>query len=133
VDAAGAGRRPPLWRGERTDLEEVLGNLLDNAGKWAASAVRIGLAMEGDAAQPPQVVLQIEDDGPGMAPHQLQAAGQRGCGLMIQLQGSGWGCTLPQMVQAYGGELSLGKSALLKGFRCAWCCPGCRPRAPAQA
>jgi signal transduction histidine kinase len=116
----------PLWRGERTDLEEVLGNLLDNAGKWAASAVRIGLAMEeGDAAQPPQVVLQIEDDGPGMAPHQLQAAGQRGLRFDDSVQGSGLGLHIAtQMVQAYGGELSLDKSALLKGLSVRVVLPG---------
>ena len=116
----------PLWRGERTDLEEALGNLLDNAGKWAASAVRIGLAVEeGDATQPPQVVLQIEDDGPGMAPHQLQAAGQRGLRFDDSVQGSGLGLHIAtQMVQAYGGELSLGKSALLKGFSVRVVLPG---------
>ena len=117
---------PPLWRGERTDLEEVLGNLLDNAGKWAASAVHIGLAMEeGDAAQPPHVVLQIEDDGPGMAPHQLQAAGQRGLRFDDSVQGSGLGLHIAtQMVQAYGGDLSLGKSALLKGLSVRVVLPG---------
>jgi signal transduction histidine kinase len=116
----------PLWRGECTDLEEVLGNLLDNAGKWAASAVRIGLAMEeGDAAQPPQVVLQIEDDGPGMARHQLRAAGQRGLRFDDSVQGSGLGLHIAtQMVQAYGGELSLGKSALLKGLSVRVVLPG---------
>ncbi|MFN7040333.1 MAG: winged helix-turn-helix domain-containing protein [Acidovorax temperans] len=116
----------PLWRGERTDLEEALGNLLDNAGKWAASAVRIGLAVEeGDATQPPQVVLQIEDDGPGMAPHQLQAAGQRGLRFDDSVQGSGLGLHIAtQMVQAYGGELSLGKSALLKGLSVRVVLPG---------
>lgn len=116
----------PLWRGERTDLEEALGNLLDNAGKWAASAVRIGLAVEeGDATQPPQVVLQIEDDGPGMAPHQLQAAGQRGLRFDDSVQGSGLGLHIAtQMVQAYGGELSLDKSALLKGLSVRMVLPG---------
>lgn len=116
----------PLWRGERTGLEEVLGNLLDNAGKWVASAVRIGLAVEeGDATQPPQVVLQIEDDGPGMAPHQLQAAGQRGLRFDDSVQGSGLGLHIAtQMVQAYGGELSLDKSALLKGLSVRVVLPG---------
>lgn len=108
----------PLWRGERTDLEEVLGNLLDNAGKWAASEVHIGLGVEGGGAtQSPRVVLHIEDDGPGMAPHQLQAAGQRGLRFDDAVQGSGLGLHIAtQMVQAYGGELSLGKSASLKGL-----------------
>ena len=130
VDAAGAGRRHPLWRGERTDLEEVLGNLLDNAGKWAASAVHIGLAMEeGDAAQPPQVVLQIEDDGPGMAPHQLQAAGQRGLQFDDSVQGSGAGAAhLPRRWCRPTAVCRWARAPCSKGFRCALCCRAVRAR-----
>jgi K+-sensing histidine kinase KdpD len=104
----------PLWRGERTDLEEVLGNLLDNAGKWAASAVRIGLAMEGDAAQPPQVVLQIEDDdGPGARPTSCRPQASAGCGLMIQCRARGWGCTIAtQMVRRLRRRVVAGQERL---------------------
>lgn len=108
----------PLWRGERTDLEEVLGNVLDNAGKWAASTVHLRLDVEeGSGTQSVQVVLCIEDDGPGMAPSQLQAAGQRGLRFDDAVQGSGLGLHIAtQIVQAYGGVLALGKSAALKGL-----------------
>ncbi|WP_092950124.1 sensor histidine kinase [Paracidovorax konjaci] len=105
-----------LWRGERADLEEVLGNLLDNAGKWAASQVRLTLSMAGDAEHA-SLRLDIEDDGPGMTPEQLQAAGQRGVRFDESVQGSGLGLAIAsQIAQAYGGHLHLRKSDDLRGL-----------------
>ncbi|GKT21724.1 sensor histidine kinase [Acidovorax sp. SUPP3334] len=111
---------PLRWRGERADLEEVLGNLLDNAGKWAASQVRLtlaaGPAVE-EGAEHPGLRIDIEDDGPGMTAEQLQAAGQRGLRFDETVQGSGLGLAIAsQIVQAYGGGLHLGKSDSLKGL-----------------
>ncbi|MEG0111443.1 MAG: sensor histidine kinase [Comamonas sp.] len=101
------------WRGERADLEELLGNLLDNAGKWAASQVR--LTVQGDAAQ--GLVLQVEDDGPGMTAEQMQAAGERGKRFDESVAGTGLGLSIAQhIVQGYGGQLQLRKSAALKGL-----------------
>lgn len=115
---------PLRWRGERADLEEVLGNLLDNAGKWAASQVRLSLGMQavghvaGQGAEAPALVLQVEDDGPGMTPAQLQAAGQRGLRFDETVQGSGLGLAITgQIAQAYGGRLVLGKSGGLRGLQ----------------
>ncbi|EJE51769.1 signal transduction histidine kinase [Acidovorax sp. CF316] len=113
---------PLRWRGERADLEEVLGNLLDNAGKWAASRVRLSLQVQalgapGQGAEGAALVLQVEDDGPGMTPEQLQAAGQRGLRFDESVQGSGLGLAIAgQIAQAYGGRLELGKSAGLRGL-----------------
>lgn len=127
VDAqAPAG--PLRWRGERADLEEVLGNLLDNAGKWAASEVRLSLSVQavghavghvaGQGAEGPALVLLVEDDGPGMTPAQLQAAGQRGLRFDETVQGSGLGLAIAgQIAQAYGGQLALGKSSGLRGLQ----------------
>lgn len=107
---------PLLWRGERADLEEVLGNLLDNAGKWAASRVRLALSVEGSAEQA-MLCLDIEDDGPGMTAEQLQAAGQRGVRFDESVQGSGLGLAIAsQIAQAYGGRLHLHKSTGLRGL-----------------
>ncbi|WP_245711262.1 sensor histidine kinase [Paracidovorax valerianellae] len=111
---------PLRWRGERADLEEVLGNLLDNAGKWAASHVRltlaVGMAVE-EGAEHASLRLDIEDDGPGMTAEQLQAAGQRGLRFDESVQGSGLGLAIAsQIVQAYRGGLHLGKSDGLKGL-----------------
>ncbi|RYF57175.1 MAG: HAMP domain-containing histidine kinase, partial [Comamonadaceae bacterium] len=107
---------PLLWRGERADLEEVLGNVLDNAGKWAASRVRLTLSVQG-AAEQASLLLDIEDDGPGMTADQLQAAGQRGVRFDESVQGSGLGLAIAsQIALAYGGRLELRRSDDLKGL-----------------
>ena len=101
------------WRGDATDLEEALGNLLDNAGKWAASTVAVGLAREGDA-----LLIHIDDDGPGMDAEQLKRAGQRGLRFDETVAGQGLGLAIArQIAQAYGGALTLGTSPTLKGLR----------------
>ncbi|WCM87390.1 sensor histidine kinase [Acidovorax sp. NCPPB 3576] len=106
-----------LWRGEQADLQEVLGNLLDNAGKWAASRVRLTLSRQ-EGADHPGLRLDIEDDGPGMTAAQLQAAGQRGVRFDESVQGSGLGLAIAsQIAQAYGGQLQLDKSEALRGLR----------------
>lgn len=107
------------WRGERADLEEVLGNLLDNAGKWAASRVRLTLSLSSESAHAgqPCLGLDVEDDGPGMTPEQLQAAGQRGVRFDESVQGSGLGLAIAsQIAQAYGGQLQLYKSSAFRGL-----------------
>ena len=104
------------WRGERADLEEVLGNLLDNAGKWAASRVRLTLSAE-PGADPPRLCVDVEDDGPGMTAQQLEAAGQRGVRFDESVQGSGLGLAIAsQIALAYGGDLRLGRSEDLRGL-----------------
>lgn len=107
-----------MWRGERADLEEVLGNLLDNAGKWAASRARLSLRVRGEGNGPAAAWgLDVEDDGPGMMPAQLQAAGQRGLRFDESVQGSGLGLAIAgQIAQAYGGRLELHKSGDLRGL-----------------
>lgn len=124
LDDAQPPAGPLRWRGERADLEEVLGNLLDNAGKWAASEVRLSLGVQavgrgaGQGAEGPALVLLVEDDGPGMTPAQLQAAGQRGLRFDETVQGSGLGLAIAgQIAQAYGGRLALGKSDGLRGLQ----------------
>lgn len=105
-----------LWRGERADLQEVLGNLLDNAGKWAASRVRLTLRTQDDG-DAPCLHMGFEDDGPGMTADQLQAAGQRGVRFDESVQGSGLGLAIAsQIAQAYGGRLHLRRSDDLRGL-----------------
>src|SRR3546814_6732195 len=57
-----AGDAGAAFRGERQDLEEMLGNLVDNACKWAHSRVRVSAAVQGARLR-----LTIEDDGKGLA------------------------------------------------------------------
>ena len=110
------------WRGDATDLEEALGNLLDNAGKWAASQVRVSLNEVVDNSNSPatgrSLHIHIEDDGPGMSAAQLASAGQRGLRVDESVSGTGLGLAIArQIALAYGGELRLAKSEALKGLR----------------
>ena len=97
---------------DREDLLEALGNLLDNACKWADSAVRVSAGA--DAAG---YWLCVEDDGPGIAPEQRDAAVARGNRLDEQVAGHGLGLAIVRdIAQACGGSLSLEDSATLGGL-----------------
>lgn len=99
----------PLWfAGEGQDLSELLGNLLDNACKWAAGKVRIAAARAND-----RLKVEIADDGPGIAAEQRAKALQRGGRLDERTPGSGLGLTIAlDLATLYGGSLTLGQSAL---------------------
>lgn len=99
----------PLWfAGEGQDLSELLGNLLDNACKWAAGKVRIAAARAND-----RLKVEIGDDGPGIAADQRAKALQRGGRLDERTPGSGLGLTIAlDLATLYGGSLTLGQSPL---------------------
>ncbi|MBQ9579110.1 MAG: sensor histidine kinase, partial [Ottowia sp.] len=126
------------WRGERTDLEEALGNLLDNAGKWAASRVLVSACFtppepvrRGQRQRGGQLAISIEDDGPGMSTEQLAAAGQRGLRFDEHVHGSGLGLAIAgQIAAAWSAELHLDKSSLLKGLRATLTLPNVWQSAP---
>jgi signal transduction histidine kinase len=91
------------------DLSELLGNLLDNARKWAGSVV----VLRGDVAADGTHGLTIEDDGKGVNEQQLAELGQRGRRLDPSAQGSGLGLAICMDLAAhYGAELQLGRSEL---------------------
>lgn len=95
-------------RGQREDLEEMLGNVLDNACKWAKSNVRIQSVQEDGA-----VVLTIDDDGPGLAPNLRDAVLQRGVRVDEAAPGSGLGLAIVRdLAELYGGTISLEDSPL---------------------
>jgi signal transduction histidine kinase len=100
-----------LWfSGESQDLDEMVGNLLDNAGKWARSRVEIAVTLEADAKGPGRGLLlfTIDDDGPGLAAEQREAATQRGGRLDETKPGSGLGLSIvTDLAAAYGGSLRL--------------------------
>ncbi|MBI5314098.1 MAG: sensor histidine kinase [Methylocystis sp.] len=104
------GADPRLrFLGERQDLEEMIGNLLDNAGKWAKSQVTIDVCVEG--ASRPTLRVTIDDDGPGLATHLRAAATQRGRRLDETRPGSGLGLSIVvDLAAAYGGSLQLDDS-----------------------
>jgi signal transduction histidine kinase len=96
-------------RSERQDLEEILGNLLDNACKWAEHQVQVGAAADGTKA----VRLHVDDDGPGL-PAELRArALERGRRLDERRDGSGLGLTIvAELAELYGGRVDLADSPL---------------------
>ncbi|MCI1710065.1 MAG: sensor histidine kinase [Chiayiivirga sp.] len=97
-----------VFPGTREDLEEVLGNLLDNACKWAATRVEARLVSE-----PGATIVRIEDDGPGLLPEQAERALQRGVRLDEREPGSGLGLAIvDDIVRSHGGTLRLGRADL---------------------
>ena len=96
---------------DREDLLEVLGNLADNACKWAASRVRI--AIEGRDG----LRIVVADDGPGCAPGLLDALGARGLRADETRPGHGIGLAIVRdIADAAGGSLRLRRSAALGGL-----------------
>lgn len=97
--------------GEKQDLEEMIGNLLDNAGKWAKSRVDISIGVEGAGHPRSALVILIDDDGPGLAPHLRAQATERGRRLDETKPGSGLGLSIVvDLAAAYGGTLELDDS-----------------------
>jgi signal transduction histidine kinase len=104
---------PPEIRfaGERQDLEEILGNLCDNACKWAKSRVNVTATAITVRKGPGRLAIWIEDDGPGLTPEQRAQIGKRGVRLDETKPGSGLGLSIvTDLVQSYRGTLSLGQS-----------------------
>ena len=95
-------------RGQREDLDEMLGNLLDNACKWARSRVAISSSIDHD-----QVLIFVDDDGPGLDPSMRAQVLQRGVRADQQVQGSGLGLAIvSDLVELYGGAVMLETSPL---------------------
>ena len=100
------------FAGEEHDLHEMLGNLLDNACKWARHTVRVSACRPSDAVTPPLRVC-IEDDGPGIDEGLRQQVLTRGVRADESVPGSGLGLAIvADLVALYGGSLQLGRSAL---------------------
>ncbi|HFK2922631.1 ATP-binding protein [Stenotrophomonas beteli] len=91
------------FAGASTDLEEMLGNLLDNAGKWARSEVRLRAL-----AQQDRLHIEVRDDGPGLDKAKLESVLQRGVRLDERVEGSGLGLAIAAEIAAsHGGSLRL--------------------------
>ena len=107
------------FRGERPDLEEMIGNLVDNACKWASSRVAIEVVRERpDPAGAGQVLrIVVDDDGRGLSPSEREQVAQRGSRLDESKPGSGLGLSIVvELASLYGGELKL-SAAPLGGLR----------------
>ncbi|MFA4939080.1 sensor histidine kinase [Brevundimonas sp.] len=93
--------------GERQDLQEILGNLIENAAKFSKRRVRISAGGNGLG----QMVLVVEDDGQGLPADQRDTVMQRGARLDESAPGSGLGLSIvDDLTRAYGGRLTLADS-----------------------
>jgi signal transduction histidine kinase len=96
------------FRGQREDLDEMLGNLLDNACKWTRASVRLSSSKEGE-----RIVITVDDDGPGIEPSMREAVLRRGVRADEAAQGSGLGLAIVRdLAEIYGGSISLEESPM---------------------
>ncbi|MGB3432050.1 sensor histidine kinase [Achromobacter sp.] len=98
-----------VFRGEEQDLQEMVGNLLDNACKWAERQVQVTAL----AADPGQLLIQIDDDGPGIADEERERIFLRGVRMDEQRPGSGLGLDIVRdLATTYGGQARAERSPL---------------------
>jgi signal transduction histidine kinase len=110
------------FQGEQQDLEEMVGNLVDNACKWAQTRVSVTVAAEAsrqirEAGTTPSVRIIVDDDGPGLSPSEREQVSRRGQRLDETKPGSGLGLSIvSELADLYRGSLTLG-AAPLGGLR----------------
>lgn len=107
------------FHGELGDLQELLGNLLENAFKWADRRVLLSVQVEpAPANRRAGVAIAVEDDGPGIPAEKVERLLQRGVRGDERVQGHGIGLSIVQdIVTAYRGELKVERSPELGGAR----------------
>jgi signal transduction histidine kinase len=107
------------FRGEQQDLEEMVGNLVDNACKWGQSRVAVEvLSDKPDPADERRILrILVDDDGPGLSPQERELVARRGRRLDETKPGSGLGLSIVvELASLYGGGLTLG-TAPIGGLR----------------
>jgi signal transduction histidine kinase len=97
-----------MFRGEKQDFEEMIGNLMDNACKWAKAEVVVRIS---DGGQ--DLVIDVEDDGPGLTLEHREGALKRGVRLDETTPGTGLGLSIvTELAELYKGRLELDESTL---------------------
>jgi signal transduction histidine kinase len=95
-------------RSQREDVDEMLGNLLDNACKWARSRVVIASASADDT-----IVITVDDDGPGVDAAMRDAVLQRGVRADEAAPGSGFGLAIVRdLAELHDGSIALDRAPL---------------------
>jgi signal transduction histidine kinase len=96
------------FRGERQDLEEMLGNLIDNGCKWARTRVAVNVRAEAD-----RILVTVDDDGAGLPAEQRAAVFHRGTRLDESVPGTGLGLAITRdIAELYHGTVGLEDSPL---------------------
>jgi signal transduction histidine kinase len=107
IAIAFAGPPDIAFRGEKQDLEEMLGNLMDNACKWAQSRVSCAASVH----EGTRLRIEIGDDGPGVPTEQRRVAQKRGVRLDEKAPGSGLGLAIVKdIAETYGGSFTMAES-----------------------
>lgn len=102
-----------MFDGEKEDFDELLGNLLDNAAKWAASKVDVTVMRREKNLRRPILQITISDDGPGVPADQHDGLFDRGKRLDEQVPGTGLGLAIVRdIADMYGGSVKLGAAQL---------------------
>lgn len=100
-----------IFRGTKRDLEEMVGNLMDNACKWTTGKIRVSAFVINDEVG--KLGLCVEDDGPGLDGDEYETVLKRGARLDEATPGSGFGLSIVNdLARAYKGSLTLDKSPL---------------------
>jgi signal transduction histidine kinase len=95
------------FRGDRSDFEEMVGNLIDNACKWAEGEVNVTVTLGG----PGRLIVSVSDDGPGLTDEEAARVVETGERLDQTKPGSGLGVGIvKEIAQLYGGTLTLGRA-----------------------
>lgn len=98
------------FRGEKADFDEIIGNLLDNACKWATARVFVRVT---DSELPGYIDIIVGDDGPGIDAEDYETALTRGARLDEATPGTGFGLAIvDDLARAYKGQITLGRSIL---------------------
>lgn len=108
VEVTVSGGDGAIFRGEQQDFEEMAGNLMENACKWASSEVRVVIE-----DSPHALVITVEDDGPGLTPDERTGALKRGVRLDETMPGTGLGLSIvTELAELHKGSLELGDAAI---------------------
>ncbi|HTT09043.1 MAG TPA: ATP-binding protein [Gammaproteobacteria bacterium] len=108
-------KRPVEFFGDESDLLEILGNLADNACKWARRQVRITVRTAGgESATRPGLIIEVEDDGPSIPPREWQRIFERGYRADTAVEGHGIGLAIVHDLvgEVYHGRLEVTQSDL---------------------
>jgi two-component system sensor histidine kinase PhoQ len=102
-----------LFVGDRDDLTEALGNLMDNAAKWCRSQIRVSASFHDEAGAARKLAIVVEDDGPGVPALDRERVLERGARADEHTPGHGLGLAMVlDMVDLYGGRLEILDSGL---------------------
>ena len=98
------------FTGDEADLMEVMGNLLENAYKYCSRVIRVSVQVD---KHRDGIEISIEDDGPGIAPQQVDSVLQRGTRMDESMPGQGIGLSMAsEIITLYGGQLAFAASPL---------------------